>query len=154
MDKAALLAHVREQIETARTFYVNDLTALSEEALSTSFAGNARVPYDFTYEVVIVNQRVTARLTTGVVPAWPFGDGWATAPDDFKSKEVAIAAVNASVDEILAAVGDDVTRMITTSEGEKPAFDLALFAGMHMMYHDAQLNYVQSLHGDAAMHWM
>jgi len=27
------------------------------------------------------------------------------------------------------------------------------FIGMHNMYHDAQLNYVQELNGDLEMHW-
>ncbi len=30
---------------------------------------------------------------------------------------------------------------------------MALIAINHIMYHDAQINYLQSLHGDQEMHW-
>jgi hypothetical protein len=32
-------------------------------------------------------------------------------------------------------------------------FALAHLASIHMMYHDGQLNYIQSLHGDGEIHW-
>ncbi len=154
MDNAVLVKFLHDQFKTNRDFYVKDLEALSEEALSTPFAGNARTPYDITFEVVEVNKRVHARLA-GVEPGpWPFADGWATAPESFKYKVIAIAELVKSVDAIVEAMGDDMSKVIESAQGPKTVFEIAAFAPLHMMYHDAQLNYVQSLHGDSEMHWM
>ncbi len=37
--------------------------------------------------------------------------------------------------------------------GPTTVFSMAEFAFLHMMYHDGQLNYLHTLHGDTQMHW-
>ena len=139
-------------IEDARASYEKDLSTMSEAQLAHSPGGNARCPYDFTYEVVLVNNRVAMRLRGEDPGPWSF-ESWVTAPPEFRVKEAAIAAFNASVVTVLEAVGDDVTRNLDTANGPKSVFSMAHFCAMHIMYHDAQLNYLQAMNGDSEMHW-
>ncbi|POA74377.1 hypothetical protein C1882_29055, partial [Pseudomonas sp. FW305-E2] len=83
------------------------------------------------------NKRVAKRMRSEEVEAWPF-ESWAVAPEDFKKKPTAKAAIEASIQEIVDALRGDATTVVTTAQGEKTLFELASFAGMHTMYHDAQ----------------
>lgn len=152
MQAETLKKLLLDDIESARASYVKDLEALSEAALSASPGGNARSPYDFTYEVVIVNGRIATRMKGETPGPWPF-ETWAVAPAEFKNKETAISEFNASVQAVVEAVGDDVTREVPSGDGVASVYSLGKFCPMHVMYHDAQLNYVQAMQGDAEMHW-
>ena len=48
---------------------------------------------------------------------------------------------------------EEGSKLVGPPGSERPAFALTNFASMHTMYHDAQLNFIQSLHGDLDMHW-
>lgn len=143
------------RLNDMRNLYVNDLEAMSEELLAKSPGGAARSGFDMTYEVMYVNRRLVARLR-GEEPA-PFNpaDGWMKAPAEFCNKEHCLAQLNGSVDELIAAFNahDDIELSIETPRGPTTPMELAHLAGNHLMYHDAQLNYIQSLEGDADMHW-
>ena len=52
-----------------------------------------------------------------------------------------------------AMPGDQGDKLVGVPGKENPAFDLVYFASLHTMYHDAQLNFIQSLNGDLAVHW-
>lgn len=152
MNAVDLTKKAISDLETAKAVYAKDLEALAEDQLQVSPGGSARAPYDFTYEVVIVNQRTARRIRGEDAGPWPF-ESWAVAPDDFKSKAVAQAAIESSIQEVIDALQGEATKVVPTPQGEKTRFELASFAAMHTMYHDAQLNYLQALLGDAEMHW-
>jgi len=148
--------HALSELQQNKEFYLKDIDALTEEQLNASPGGNARVAYDFIYEVVVINQRLAARLRLEEppAPAWKFGEEWAVAPASFRNKETAKAEIAASIDEVIIAFKNgDPNRPCPTSEGDKPAVELALFASMHCMYHLAQLNYIQAFYGDLGIHW-
>src|SRR5687768_1333723 len=69
--------------------FTKDLGAMSEEMLGSCPGGKARCAYDLVYEVVAIN-RLTASKAAQAEYNMPGSDGWLRAPEDYKSKEVAI----------------------------------------------------------------
>ena len=57
-----LKSFLRDRIAKGCNRYIDDLEAMPEEMLARSPGGSARTPYDFTYEIVYVNRRLTKRL--------------------------------------------------------------------------------------------
>lgn len=145
-------------IGLSRDNYLKDLDALSEEQLSKG-PGKARAPYDFTYEVVVVNNRMAETVRGEENGPWPFTDGWAEAPAELKSKEKIKAALNESVDNLLKAIDGASEEELTKKflpEGrdeETCKANMCNLCSYHMGYHGAQLNYIQSIDGDLDVHW-
>lgn len=136
--------------------YIDDLNAMGEDQLTTCPGGCARTPADFTHEVTFINRRIAKRLN-GQDPG-PFEfKGWMTAPDEMRTKAAAVKEFQESAKEIEDALAnipeEEMLRKIETPSGETSPYDLVTFCAMHIIYHDAQLNYIQSLGGDAEMHW-
>lgn len=149
---------IERHIHQAEEMFLKDIEALSEEQLSNSPGGTARPPYDFIYEIVLVNHRIAARVKGEDPGPWPGPEnGFLTAPDEFKNKDGAIAQVKSSVADVIAAMhsvpDDELYREMDSPMGKSSKGEQAEFAGVHMIYHDGQLNYVQSLNGDHAVHW-
>jgi hypothetical protein len=150
-------AVIKEKLESVKADYAKDLAALPHEALEVGPGGSARAPYDFTYEVVVVNDRMANAIKGVANGPWPF-DGWAVAPAEFRNRERAVAEITRSLDGMIAtwsALGEDeIDREITSPTGAKATpLDFALMCVQHTGYHDAQLNYVQTLNGDMDIHW-
>ena len=157
MDAQAFKDSVTDRINSACELYVKDLEALDEPKLGQTPGGVARAPYDFTYEVVFVNRRVTKRLRGEVPEPFEF-DGWMKAPEEFRSKSAAVSALKESCNEVLEAwkalPAEDMGKTIVLGDGsESNTLKMANLCATHLVYHDAQLNYIQSLCGDDEMHW-
>ncbi|MBL8065871.1 MAG: DinB family protein [Chthonomonadaceae bacterium] len=154
MDIKAFLS---QKISDALACYIKDIEALEEKDILNSPGGSARSPIDFTYEIVMVNSRIASRLKGEDPGPWPFQDGWAEAPEAFKSKSTAIAEVSDSTHEVIAAwnqLSDSDLLTVVPNLGEDTTkFSLGHLCATHLVYHDAQLNYVQGLKGDNKMHW-
>ncbi len=148
---------VAERLEGVKADYANDLAALTHEQLGTAAARGARVPYDWTYEVVVVNDRMSNAMKGISNGPWPF-EGWAVAPEDFRNPERAISEISRSLDGIIEswnALGEEeISREITSPGGATSTpLDFALMCVQHTAYHDAQLNFVQAMGGDMEVHW-
>lgn len=145
-----------KQIENAGKYYVSDLKSLTDEQLNAA-QGSARKAADFTYEVAVVNQRVAARLRGEDPGPWT-GEGWMTAPAEMANQDSLIEAIELSIKAVvdaLAALPDEhLTNTLQLGENKTSLFELATMALVHTSYHDAQLNYLQSLHGDTEVHWV
>jgi hypothetical protein len=146
-----------DAIEHANKHYLQDLEAMTEEQLLAPAGGSARTAVDFTYETALINRRVAARLAGTEPPAMPEAEGWLVAPSEVRNKAAIIEYMRKACEELSAAA-----RAVPEAEGgklvgpagnERPAYDLAHFAAMHTMYHDAQLNFIQELGGDLEVHW-
>jgi hypothetical protein len=144
-------------IEQCTGFYSRDLEALTEEQILGCAGGVARKPVDFTYEVALINRRVASRLRGTEPPAWPQTEGFVSAPEELLSKRAIcdyMAGASAELIEAAKALPEAEGDKLVGPEGkQEPAYAMANFAVMHTMYHDAQLNFIQSLAGDGGMHW-
>ena len=151
-----LKSYSKQNLEDARDRYLEDLAALPDTAFDQSPGGEARSPAHFTYEIVCVNRRLATRLR-GEDPG-PFNPSlWETTPDEYRGLALASQAFSNSTEEFLEALEsipvEEMEREIQTPSGSTTPFDLAMFCAMHINYHDGQLNYIQSLHGDVDIHW-
>lgn len=148
---------ISEKIAQASGFYVNDIEALDHETLDKSPGGKARSGYDFTHEVIVVNNRIATQLRGEDPGAWPFEDGWAVCPDSDRNKEAAISQIKSSTQAILDALknvpSEKFNEKFKIGERETTFSSMANLAGVHMMYHAAQLNYLQAMQGDEEVHW-
>ncbi len=145
-----------ELIESAGKDYVKDLENLTDKQLKAPMGGAARKGADFSYEVAVVNKRVAARLRGDDPGPWPF-ESWAVAPPDCISQVSLAQAAAESTAEVIAALRQideaELLAPLTIGTSETTRFKLASMVLIHLSYHDGQLNYIQSLNGDAEIHW-
>lgn len=144
-------------LEANRDEYLTDLDAMTPEQLAASPGGVARTPYDFTFEIVFVNNRCAQRLRGETPEKSPY-DGWVTAPAEFCDKPTAMreleASANSLIDVLRNASEDDLSKTITVADGRTfQLYELCSHCISHMGYHDAQLNMIQAMAGDGEVHW-
>ncbi len=134
---------------------LKDLEALPEEAFDKSFGPKTRTVADVVFEVNLVNDHIGLTLRGEPLFDWP--DGWITAPEDARTKEVVIESFKTSMDKIVATIDAmsevDLERKITTEHGETNVFERCRFMASHIWYHSGQLNYIQTMLGDDGWHW-
>ena len=131
-----------------------DIAAMTDEQLSHKPREETRSAFDVVYEVGYTNNRMATRLKGEDPGPWPFGDAWATVPDELANRDAIAEYLNSSVENLISSIGEDPTRTMTTPMGDSTALEQIQFAAIHMAYHSGQLNCIQTLHGDTAMHWM
>lgn len=148
----SVLPLVVTKLREYESMYVQDLRAMSEEDLAHAPEGT-RSALDVTHEVALVNHRLAKRLRSEDPGPWPGTNGFLRAPENERTGDAAVRSLQDSVDALVAAFGDDPMRTVNLPSGPVPVLDLALDALAHMAYHDGQLNYIQSLRGDTAVHW-
>ncbi|RYG36840.1 DinB family protein [bacterium] len=147
LDLHALL---KERLREAATLWAKDLRAHDPEHLTVEPKEGVRSAADIAWECVLTNRRLAMRIRGEE----PFTlDGFPACPPEFATIPALIKALSESTDEILAAAGDDVEREVSYPGGSESVFAYAEFAGIHMMYHLGQINYIQTLYGDPAVHW-
>ena len=135
-------------------YYLKELESFSEEELGKSPGGKARTAFDFTWEVVVVNQRIAMVLRGEKPGPWPYTDGFALAPEEVKSKEAIMAKLKESVEEVEAVVDglseEELTRQFTPPgrDTETSLAETAIHVVDHMDYHMGQLAYIQLLFGN------
>lgn len=146
-----------QNLREVATMYTKDLDALPHDALAASPGGKARSPYDFTEEVVVVNDRFAQYLAGNDPGPWESTGGWMTCPLEHQDKEAIKARLTATVDAIANALDstpDDQLLVEKDFGGWKMTpLKVAHFAALHTTYHNAQLCYVQALQGDDENHW-
>ena len=153
MEAIDIISYVSKDLREAVDLYKKDLRALPEAALSTSPGGTARSPLDFSYEVIVVNERGAARIKGEDPGPWPY-TSWVTAPAEWRNLDKICAGLDRSVESLIEGIGSDPFRKVAMGGEDKAVFQALLFFNMHIMYHAAQLNLIQAMHGDDAMHWM
>jgi uncharacterized damage-inducible protein DinB len=150
LDHRAYLVGLLDQ---AAHLYCKDLAALGDEAAE---GASPRAAVDFTHEVAVVNRRIAARLRGDDPGEWPFQE-WAVAPEELRSAEAAEGEIRSSVAELKEAMDGMTDAQLIEKRDiagkETTPFEQIVFAGFHMSYHMGQLNYIQQLGGDMAVHW-
>lgn len=157
MSTFNLIGYLTDSIEATRADYVNDLLSCSPEMIVFRPENGGRSIADFSHEVAVVNGRIAARMRGEDPGPWPY-EGWVTAPEDMQTAEALSAAVTESalaVCEALKGLTEDQLLEEVTFGNSSPTslFKLAAMVPYHTGYHDGQMNYIQSLHGDQDVHW-
>ncbi|MDI9639454.1 DinB family protein [Kamptonema cortianum] len=151
-----LNSYLKSGVESSSKYLLKDIEAMTPEQLASSPAGSARPPFDFVYEIVVVNQRIADRLNGKDPGPWT-AEGWIVCPDEWKDKGKLSEAIKDTSAQIVAGLeGKDdsqLTEKFKVGENETCFADMAGLAAVHMMYHGGQLNYVQSMNGDMEVHW-
>lgn len=137
--------------------YGQDLAAIPEDSYTQSPGGKARTVSDFTSEVVGFN-RLVAEILRGGAPAMRSEEEREAFKRSFTTTSFCQEQVSASADELADAIeqcpDERLASVVTAPWGDSmPALTLATIAVNHILYHDGQLNYIQSLNGDGEMHW-
>ena len=151
--KAYLISSLRMQYSRL----LKDLQALPEETHSRSHAGCARTPLYMVAECAWVNNWIAGFLQTGN------SDRLSQEEQDARfnsvdTTEKAISLLEESVATLTAAyeaLDPDTLGDISDKPFGRPMpkFAPASLPVNHLMYHDGQLNYIQTLLGDDKVHW-
>lgn len=153
-----LKTYLGNAVKEAGKMYVQDLEAMPENVLQASPGGVARRPLDYSYEIAVINKRITHRLRGEDPGVWPGpAEGFIVAPSEYSTKDAAVKFVRSSFDNLTAAwetvEENDLERKIETPTGDTSPLDLISMAASHASYHDGQLNYAQCIAGDGEVHW-
>ena len=143
--------------ETAHLF-TKDLDATSEELLASSQDGKARSILAFTAEIVGFNHMV-ASVLKGEAAAMPSDEERAAFTASISNREAAKAAFEGSIGALTSAIrgveeDDWMTTIMAPWGMEATKANLAGWGAIHTAYHDGQMNLIQLLNGDNAVHWM
>lgn len=157
-----MIEFIKEQLSGAVRFmtesYVKDVAALGADKMSDAPGGSARVAWDYSYEVAFVGRRIAARLRMENPPEWPWKEGYAIAPEEFRTVDAISAELTAAGEEVCAAImaADESTfrhEWVFGEDFKMSGFQMAMHAVDHISYHLGQLNQLQMLNGDAEVHW-
>lgn len=151
--RASLLA----PIEFAHKNLVNDLQALTEQAAATPTQEGARTAVSIVAECAFVNGALAGFVSTGAFGS-PTPEERAAYCAAITTRAQALSALEDGTQKLRDAIdARDPDTWSTPAQdffgADNTVFGIAGFASQHMMYHDGQLNYLHTLHGDPEMHW-
>jgi hypothetical protein len=144
-------------VEKIGASYANDLKHIPADKQLLSPMGVARSATIFTAECAGFNRWIT-KIIAGEEVTMPDEEGRKAYYASFDSGEKALEELNSSVAELCEAIRgcseDDLGRTVTMPWGDPMVMAEAIhMAGVHMAYHEGQLNYIQALYGDGENHW-
>jgi hypothetical protein len=154
----SLKEHLRNQTERGHRLLVNDLQALAAEKHNVGPGGSARPAIHIVAECAAVNQMIAGYLRTGTRAPRPTPEEREAHLSAFDTTDKALNYLRDATEELLGAIAmlDESTlgEMSDQPLGRPMTrFAVAELPAFHMMYHDGQLNYIHTLHGDTEMHW-
>ena len=149
-------AHLRTSTEWGVKQVTNDINAIAADKRSECPGGSARSPLYIVAECASVNGLI-AKMLRGEQVERPSSEQAEAFMKTFDTTDKALAFLHQETESLLSAIDamDESTLgdTVQTPLGERTLFGLASIAGIHMGYHDGQLNYIQTLYGDSEMHW-
>jgi hypothetical protein len=154
-----LKTHLRDTTERVRGLLVNDLKAIPADKQNVSPGGAARTALNIVAECAAVNGMIAGWLSTGQGISRPSPEQREAHLRSFDTQEKALAYLDQETNRLLSAIDalDPDTLGDTSDEPlgrPMSRFAVAELPAMHMMYHDGQLTYLQTLHGDTENHWV
>ncbi len=156
MIQIELKIHLLNSIRRSRSLIIGDLQALNRDQASTSPGGKARPAVHFVSECGYVNGMIADFCQSGEIHRLSLEEK-RNHLASFDTVEKAINYLSRETDRLLEAV--EHADLSNLSEACSPLgrmmsrLEVLELPAMHMMYHDGQLNYIQSLHGDEEIHW-
>jgi uncharacterized damage-inducible protein DinB len=147
-----------QNLDRAERFLLADVAAMSDGQLNASRGGAARKAYDLLYEIAGVNRWMAARLRGEDPGPRPFAEGaFPTAPPELCHKNRILSLLKESFKDLRVAFEnlppDSLLEPMPNSERPVTPLETIIVAASHTFYHDGQLNYMQALDGDSAIHW-
>lgn len=137
--------------------YIRDIHALGQEGMEFEAGGVARRGYDFTYEVGFVAHRIARRLRSEPPGDWPWEEGYALAPAEFRSIDAIVSYLAGSTQAVIEAMegasSEQWAQVFEMGPMKMTAQEVAIHALDHMAYHMGQLNFIQMIRGDAEFHF-
>ena len=150
-------AYLVEEIGNMCKSYIEDLAHIPDVKITESPMGCARNALTFTAECAGFNSWIADALggTIAPMPSQETRDRFYASMD---SREKVTTALQNSCDRIIAALQSlddaDLDEPTTAPWGASMTkFKLATMAYVHMIYHNGQVNYIQTLYGDPDNHW-
>lgn len=156
----SLKTHVAGQVRTWGYLLDKDLQHVPGAMATDSPGGKARSPRSVAIETAVFNDLLLAQAKGETVDMESFfGDRMGAYEASCADTDGVRGAVSDSVNNLASwiesASEEDLLKEVTAPWGMKMTLaDLLLHASAHMAYHSGQVNFVQLLHGDDAMHWM
>lgn len=155
LEQYGLKAQLLERLDWCAKAYAADLQFVPADKFDASPMGKARSPLEFTKEVVSFNFGIAQRLA-GEEPL--SAEARKAISDSMTTPETAAQAFNQSISNLREALTKSTEERL--ADKVKVPWDDAMRLGAlvmmginHVMYHDGQLAYIQSLYGDDDMHW-
>ena len=152
--KAFLAGTIQHNAETL----IKDLKHVPSDKLNVSPMGCARRPLEFVAECAGFNRLLskTIRGEEAPLPSDEERKNFYASCDSFeKAKHMLEDSTQLLLDALNALPEQELTREVTAYWGQQmPLYKLIHAAAVHMAYHDGQVNYIQCLYGDSAIHWL
>jgi len=153
-----LKAHLKGMAERMKGLLISDVRAIPADKHTACPGGCAKSPLYMIAECATVNMMVAHYLKTGERLPRPSADERDALLKSYTDTEKTLAFLEESVVKYREAVdGFDAARFAEHNNEffGRPMtnFGIAELVGVHMMYHDGQLNYIQMLLGDSNIHW-
>lgn len=144
--------------QEAAYLFLKDFDATPDEVMTGKTNEVGRSPLDQTVELVGFCQMVV-KVLAGEKVEMGHEAVRAALHEQFGTREAARAGFEAGIQAICEAVAsyteEDWGTTITAPWGmDITKAHLVGWVGLHTMYHDGQINFIQTLHGDCEMHWM
>lgn len=150
--------HLLTMIEHNARRLASDLNAIPDDKASRCPGGCARSALNIVAECAALNGFVAQFLTSGQVPERPSPEARNAHLASFDTKEKALAYLEQetkALRDALQDVDENTLGDVTDAFFGRPMsrYGIAELAMTHMSYHDGQLNYIHTLHGDDKVHW-
>jgi hypothetical protein len=151
------IAHLVTATERAAGRLINDLNAIPDDHEDHCPGGCARSAVNIAAECAVINGLVATFLATG--------EAKRPAPEE---RDALLASYNSKTKarEFLSEETQRLIESIKNVDPETLGEEVVFFPGRpadrftvaslpvgHMMYHDGQLCYIQTLYGDSKIHW-
>lgn len=151
-------AQLRGFTEQAYSFLLKDIKAIPEDKLTASNGESGRTPLHIATECAVVNRRVAGYLRGQEIPR-PSPEERAAFMSSIDTREKLLALLEEGTQSLLNALDElDENTLGDMDDKFIEGFPMlrhavAQLPAIHMMYHDGQLTYIQTLYGDTKMHW-
>jgi hypothetical protein len=151
-------AHLAGNARAYTGMYVNDLKYMPEESFANGQGGVTRSVAGITADAAWLANCVAHLLRGETPPSMDYSTHVDLVPG-LNSREACTKAISSAGN----ALADAIENLPSSKFGDKimapwgaetTMYALGASATGHIWYHDAQLNYIQSLAGDGEVHWM
>jgi len=135
--------------------FLQDMEPLSHDDLNNCYGSSCRKAYDFIYEVAFLHRRFAKELLGEDMGPFPFkpGETWLPTPPEMCDKNNAVEYFKTTAKELRDAFEAKKDEPMSDGSGPTQLFKTMRFGNVHCGYHDAQLNFIQAMKGDMAVHW-